>query len=160
MALEVKDGGERGILIRGIDPVMAHCLRRVPEILAQRDSTSVRERLYPDARPGEPARGEEWRRLVGPELRHLFEAAAETYRTDLAAFDERRGEIAFPAEHRAAWMSAINQARLVLAEMHQLTEADLSRTELGPVSMREVALLEVQALGYLLHLLVEHAGDS
>ena len=158
MALEVMDGGERGIVIRGIDPVVAHCLRRVPDILEHRDATSVSDRLYPDARPGEPARGEEWRRLVGPELRHLFESAAATYRADLAGLDDHRGEVAFPAEHRAAWMSAINQARLVLAEMHALTETDLARTEMGPVSMREVALVEVQALGYVLHLLVEHAG--
>src|SRR5205814_1601883 len=96
-------------------------------------------------------------RLMDSNLRHLFEAAAETFRRDLVLLEPSAGTIVFPAEHLKAWMSAINQARLVLSEVHRLDAQDMAREELDPSTERDAAVLQVQILGYVLQTLVEQA---
>ena len=84
-------------------------------------------------------------------------AAGETFRRDLTLLEPAAGAIVFPAEHLKAWLSAINQARLVLSETHQLDARDMAREELDPSTERDAAVLQVQILGYVLQTLVERA---
>ena len=107
--------------------------------------------------PTDVARNAEWHRLMGDELRHLFEAAAQTFARDLEGLDLPREEVRFPAAHLKAWLNAVNQARLVLSEEHQFGSADMQRDDFAAGSMRDAALLHVQLLGYVLHVLVEHS---
>jgi len=158
--LEVRAIDEERLALRGLDPGIALCLARVPDILGQRDSGAARARLYPDPTPTDPARSVEWHRLMDTDLRHLFEAAAETFRRDLGLLDIEAGEVVFPRAHAKAWMSAINQARLVLAEVHGLDERAMARAELDPSVERDAAVLQVQILGYVLQTLVQHALDE
>ncbi len=144
----------------GIDSTIALCLRHVPTILSHRDAAGVRERLYPDALPNDPARNAEWHRLTDADLRHLFETAQQTLERDLRSLDPRRRKLAFPAEHLRGWMSAVNQARIVLSEQHQLEASDLQRQDFTPGSPRDAALLQVQVLGYVLQVLVDHALEG
>ncbi len=144
------------VLLEGVDRALAFCLRQVPAILARRDQVTSRERFYPDAIPTDLGRNAEWHRLMGDDLRHLFEAAAQTYARDLEALDLHREEVRFPAAHLKAWMNAVNQARLVLSEEHQLEAADMQRDDFAAGSQRDAALLHVQLLGYVLQVLVEH----
>ncbi len=155
MMLQVSalDGGR--LRLGGIDEVIAHCLRHVPAILERRDSGTARGRLYPDGMPSDPRRNDEWHRLMDDELRHLFESAAETFQRDLPLLDLEHGEIVFPAHHARAWMSAINQARIVLTELHGLTQHDFERDEIDVDSPHDGALAIVQVLAYVLQTLVE-----
>jgi tetraacyldisaccharide-1-P 4'-kinase len=94
------------------------------------------------------------------ELRHLFEAAADTLAADLRGFDRRRRQVVFPAGHLRAWMSAVNQTRVLLTELHGLEESDMQRTEYDPGSARDAALARVQLLGWLLETLVRHSLET
>ena len=153
LSIRALDG--RRLELAGIDPTIAMCLRQIPSILSRRDASGVRERFYPDALPNDPARNAEWHRLTDADLRHLFEAAQQTLERDLRGLDPRRRRVVFPAEHLKAWMSAVNQARIVLSEQHQLEASDLQRDDFTPGSPRDAALLQVQVLGYVLQVLVD-----
>lgn len=154
---ELDDGR---LALRGIDAPIAFCLLQVPLIVARRDDPEVRPRFHPDAIVGDTARNAEWHRLMDAELSHLFEAATRTLERDLGALDPAAREIVFPAAHLPAWMSAVNQARLVLAEQHHFGEADLSSPDLEAGDPRRAALAEVQILGYVLQVLVERGPEG
>ena len=158
--LSIQPLDESNIALTGIDPTVAFCLCQVPEVLANSDTAGVRERLHPDAMPHDPARNAEWHRLMDSELRHLFETARVTLESDLERFDPDRGEVVFPAAHVRAWMSAVNQARIVLSEQHQLGADDMQRVDFVDGSVRDAALLQVQVLGYVLQVLIEHAAEG
>ena len=158
--LSVRAIGDERLALEGVDPAVGYCLSRVPELLGRRESAGTRDRLHPDAMPNDPARNAEWHRLMDSELRHLFETARVTFAADLAAADLQSGVIEFPVKHLKAWMSAVNQARIVLAEQHQFEAIDMQRTEFTPNVPRDVALLQVQVLGYVMQVLVEHATEG
>jgi hypothetical protein len=141
-------------------------LREVPEILELRDSPEARARLYPNPTADNDKINQEWHQMAGPELRHLFVSAGETVGRDLTALavDKENGDawqVAFPIEHVPAWISALNQTRLILGEVHKIDEVEMSRTDFDPQSARHMAALRIHLLGYLLHLFVElDSGDE
>jgi hypothetical protein len=149
-----------GIAIEGIDATVAYCLHQVPDLLRQRESPETRRRFYPDVLPSDDPRNAEWHRLMDADLHHLFESAAEVLTRDLASLEITRGRLVFAASHASAWMSALNQARIVLSEQHRLDQRDMERTDLDAVSPRDRALLQVHVLGLVLQLLVEHTLDG
>jgi hypothetical protein len=155
--LRVEPVGVKHLRISGIDALVLDCLHALPEILEQRDKPVVRCRLLPDPTGADPKTNEEWQRLIAPELRHLFVSAGETVTRDLTAVTPD-GQLTFPTEHLNAWMSALNQARLILGELHRITDADMETTEFRVTEPKAQAILRIHVLGYLLQLLVERAG--
>jgi len=164
--LRVQPFDEKRIRISGIPPVLVLMLRELPETLELRDSPDAHARLFPNPTASDEAANDDWRQVVGPELRHLFVTAGETVARDLTALmaDESGSEesqITFPIEHVNAWMSALNEARLILATVHGIGDKDMSRTEFDPKSSKDLAALQIHLLGYLLHLFVElENGDE
>lgn len=141
------------VRIEGISPDLLFCLRRIPEILARRDEPAPRARLFPDPIPGHAEDNELWHETVEPELRHLFVAAEQTMLGDL---EHLQGDsVVVPAAHLDAWRSAINQARLILGALHDVNEAEMQREDLHPGTARDLALIQIHLLGYLLHQLTE-----
>src|SRR5439155_15666489 len=121
--LRVRSVGAGDIWMSGLEPVMAAVLLEVPAILGNRDQPEARRRLLPDPQPGDPLASAEWHRLMDGELLHLFASAGEVFERDLSGLRPDRGEITFPAKHIPSWMSAINQARLILGELHHVDDA-------------------------------------
>ncbi len=157
--LRVQPFDEKHIRICGIPPVLAFMLRELPEILELRDSPDAHARLFPNPTAGDEIANDEWRQVTGPELRHLFVSAGEIVARDLTALtvDEaapQEHQVTFPVEHVNAWMSALNQARLILAAVHKIRDKDMNRTDFDPKSSKDVAALRIHLLGYLLHLFV------
>ena len=163
--LKVQPLDEKRILISGIPPVLAAVLHEMPEILELRDTPEARARLYPNPTADDDSINREWRQIAGPELRHLFVSAGETVGRDLTAMTVA-GEsgdayrVAFPIEHVPAWMSALNQTRLILGEVHKIDEAEMNRTDFDPQSARHLAALRIHLLGHLLHLFVKLEGGD
>jgi len=163
--LKVQPLDEKRILISGIPPGLAAVLHELPEILELRDSPEARARLYPDPTADNDSINREWRQMAGPELRHLFVSAGETVGRDLTAMTVA-GEsgdayrVAFPIEHVPAWMSALNQSRLILGEVHKIDEAEMIRADFDPQNARQMAALRIHLLGHLLHLFVELEGGD
>lgn len=164
--LRVRSLDEKHIRISGIPPVLAAILRELPVILELRDSLDAQARLFPDPTAEDDRINNEWQQSVTPELRHLFASAGETLTRDLTALTADKKEletyhIDFPIEHVNAWMSAINQARLILGEVHKIDETDMNHTDFNPESPKHMAALRIHLLGHLLHLFVElESGDG
>ncbi len=144
-------------------PFFADSLLQIPDILALRDRPDIARRLFPA--PSDDARiNREWISLAEPELRRLFASAGEIMAGDLAGLEleARRSpafRIVFPANHTNAWMSALNEARLILGEQYGVTEEDMTRPLRDLENPRELALARIWALGYLLELLVAGAEE-
>ena len=157
---------EKHVRIRGIEPFMANCLEGVAEVLDRRDSPQVKERLFPDPTPANVKMNEDWQKLISPDLRHLFVAAGDTVARDLTGLAEdarEKGsyEVTFPAEHLNAWMSALNEARLILGELFHITEKDMNKKRFDNTDPRTLAIVRIHMLGYLLQLLIEfETGDT
>lgn len=163
--LRVQPVDEKHIRISGIAPVLAVMLREMPEILEMRDSPAAQARLFPSPTRTDDKINKEWQQMIGPELRHLFVSAGETVTRDLTALavDEEDAEayqVEFPIEHLRAWMSALNQARLILGEVHQISEENMSRSDFDPQCPKHVAALRIHLLGYLLQMFVELEADN
>jgi hypothetical protein len=161
IAFRVERSGEKHIRVTGLDPVILDCLHALPEILDQRDQPAARQRLLPDPTI-DPAINADWRQAVAPELRHLFVVAGDTVTRDLTGITTE-GELTFAVEHLNAWMSALNEARLILGEIFRITKADMETTEFDVTTPKGLAVLRIHVLGYFLQLLVEleagRAGD-
>jgi hypothetical protein len=164
--LRVQSIDDKHIRISGIAPVLAVMLRELPEILEMRDSPDARERLFPKPTRANDRINQEWQQMIGPELRHLFVSAGETLTRDLTALtadqeDAAAYQVEFPIEHVRAWMSALNQARLILGEIHRIEEVDMNRADLNPQDPRHLAALRIHLLGYVLQSFVElEIGDE
>lgn len=151
--LRIRAVDEKTIELTGIPPILIHCLHLLPDILRHRTQPGVRARLFPDPEPGNPRANAEWHEVTDPDLRHLFVSAEETVIRDLTALND--GRLRIPTAHLTAWMSAINQARLILGELHHVTEQDMDRADLDPARPKDLALLQIHILGYLLQTIVD-----
>jgi hypothetical protein len=182
--LRISATDEKHISISGIPPVLVFCLRELPHILEKRDMPDPRARLFPApttlaGKPslttlaGKPAltRDDEkinadWEQIIVPELRHLFVTAGETVARDLANIEEESAEshscrVTFAAAHLNAWMSAINEARLILGELFDVTEQDMNREDLDLEDPKQFGVLKIGALGWLLgHLIAFATGEA
>lgn len=163
--LRVQPSGDKLIRISGIDTFLALCLHELPEILAQRDAPAARARLFPSPTAHDKKANDDWHQLIVPELRHLFVAAGETVARDLTALEadpDAAGyfRVTFAAEHITAWMTALNQARLILGELFAITEHDMRATDLDPSDPKLLAVMKIEWLGVLLHYFVELQSDA
>ncbi|HXI83824.1 MAG TPA: DUF2017 family protein [Verrucomicrobiae bacterium] len=158
--LHIERLDEKHVRIGGLTTMLAVMLREMPEILEMRDGPGASARLFPNPTLADAGINKEWQQMVSPELRHLFVSAAETVTRDLTTLTGNQGdpevyEVTFPVEHLNAWMSALNQTRLILAEVHKIDEEDMERQDFDPQEPKHLAALRIHLLGYLLHLFVE-----
>ena len=164
--LRIQPLDEKRVRLSGIDPFLAACLQELPEVLSQCDHPSARQRLFPDPTAHDEEVNADWHRLMEPDLRHLFVSAAETMARDLTSLEPDASEtdclqVAFPAAHVSAWMSALNQARLILGELHRVEERDMASAQFDLREPKHLAVLKIHLLGYLLQLFVElESGES
>ena len=92
---------------------------------------------------------------VEPELRRLFQTATETVAADLQQLNGNEKSFAnrtlrIPASHGDAWLSALNQARLVIAAKNNFTENELNDHFRSPIgSRRDLSLFQVNFYGFL-----------
>lgn len=165
--LAIQKVGRDKVRIKGIDWITITCLAEVPEILKQAKYGSVRDRLYPGVHPTDETMNEEWRALITPDLEHLFASAAETFAKDVESLAKPSHppvalrDLLIARAHCEAWLSALNQARVVLGAQHDVTEADMDQREFDDPSNPKVqALLRIHVLGYLVQLLVEFLSGN
>ncbi|MCG3148878.1 MAG: hypothetical protein PCFJNLEI_02327 [Verrucomicrobiae bacterium] len=163
--LRVQPDGPKNLRITGIDPVVLDSLFALPEILELRDKPAARDRLLPVPTADNEALNADWQQNVTPDLRHLFVTASETVLRDLTGVEpdpraKQLQQLTFPAEHLNAWLSAVNQARLILGELHHVTEADMANADFNLAEPRDLALLRIHVLGYLLEYLVKISGSD
>ncbi|MAE76012.1 MAG: hypothetical protein CMJ85_03965 [Planctomycetes bacterium] len=155
--VEVEEDGT--FVLRNLPPVSVEALLSVPSVLSE-EGVDITERLFPTSYPSDPDKEAEWERLARPDLKALFASQSEIIRDDLhnltAEPDWAGFRLPLPARHRAAWMAGLNAARLTLGAKHSITEADMeSEPDLNEPEEKDIALLQIHVLGYVLGLIVE-----
>ncbi len=158
---------ERGhFAFEGISVLFVLMLQEVPAILEDRHSPAPRERLFPAPTESDADWNESWQHLVTPELEALFHSAGETMARDMAAMSPQDKEatsyrVEISPAHVNAWISALNQARLILGARFNLTEEDLNDdTRVNLRDRRRVAAMKIRFLGIFLELLVQAQLDD
>lgn len=142
------------LCISDLDPFLAELLRQIPASANPEGAPEAQARLF--TRPStEKEICTEWKSYVEPELRRLFRSATETVVADLAQINGnekslRNRSLRIPFEHADAWLSALNQARLVIAERYKFTDEELNDHDRSPIgSRRDLSLFQVNFYGFL-----------
>lgn len=147
--------------LRDIHPLLATFLSELPRVAARHKKAQAR--LYPDPIGG-VAHAEfrrDWKEHVRPELERLFASSRDIVARDLSApgGHNHGTKVVIPCAHLEAWLSALNQARLVIVEESNFTEADLDHHEPPDLAtQRGLSLLKIHFYGHLQELLIEAAG--
>jgi hypothetical protein len=144
------------IEIAELDPFLAELLRQIPVSANPEGAAAAEERIFSAPSNGsETELCAEWKIYVEPELRRLFQTATQTVAADLEQLNGDEKSLAnrtlrFPAKHADAWLSALNQARLVIAAKNNFTETELNDHLHSPIgSRRDLSLFQVNFYGFL-----------
>jgi Domain of unknown function (DUF2017) len=144
------------IEISELDPFLAELLRQIPASTNPDGAPAAEERIFSSPTNGtEPESRAEWKMYVEPELRRLFQTATQTVAGDLEQLNGTEKSLAnrtlrIPAKHADAWLSALNQARLVIVAKNNFTETELNDHLHSPIgSRRDLSLFQVNFYGFL-----------
>ena len=154
------------IEISELDPFLAELLRQIPVSANPAGAMAAEQRLFsPPTNGKETELCAEWKTYVEPELRRLFQTATETVATDLEQLNGNEKSFAnrtlrIPAKHSDAWLSALNQARLVIAAKNNFTENELNDHFRSPIgSRRDLSLFQVNFYGFLQEFILRELED-
>jgi len=140
-----------------LDPFLAELLRQIPASADPGGVPAAEQRLFSPPTNGkkETEMCAEWKMYVEPELRRLFQTATQTVAADLEQLNGNEKAFAnrvlrIPTKHADAWLSALNQARLVIAAKNNFTENELNDHFRSPIgSRRDLSLFQVNFYGFL-----------
>ncbi|MFA6561621.1 MAG: DUF2017 family protein [Verrucomicrobiia bacterium] len=165
MSLHLQRLPDGSLCLAGMDEHWRHVLASVPALLAEPQPPAVRERLLPTPSSKESI-NRDWRELIAPELEALWRANHELMAADLGRLEKDTAHrkcwrVVFPANHAAAWLSVINQARLVLGSRWDVTEKDMIRPaeDLKPTE-RDHDIFLIHLLAYVEQLFIETEEGS
>ena len=145
--------------LRDIHPIFASLLTELPKAASRHKKAQAR--LYPDPIGGEDHTEfrRDWKEHVRPELERLFASSREIVARDLSELGGNGTKLVIPSGHLEAWLNALNQARLVIVEESNFSEADLDHREPPDLATRRgMSLLKMHFYAHLQELLVEAAG--
>jgi len=144
------------IEISELDPFLAELLRQIPASADPKGASAAEQRLFsPPSNGTETELCAEWKLYVEPELRRLFQTATQTVAADLEQLNGSEKTFAnrtlrIPWKHADAWLSALNQARLVIAAKYNFSEKELCDHYRSPIgSRRDLSLFQVNFYGFL-----------
>jgi hypothetical protein len=182
MKVRRQEGGSALVVFEEIEPLFLHLLRTLPASADPEDDLAAGERLFsaPMAAQEEEF-NEDWREYVQPELADLFRSAREIVVGDLSAlpaddagedlesktagqfdsadFEPTGHSLEVPARHAEAWLSVLNQARLVIAAKHGIGEKEMDRESPFPPFVKgEYALFQIHFYAELQEILLRAMG--
>jgi Domain of unknown function (DUF2017) len=144
------------IEISEIDPFLAELLRQIPASANPDGAPAAEERIFsPPSNGTDTELRNEWKMYVEPELRRLFQTATQTVAGDLDQLNGtekslKNRTLRIPGKHADAWLSALNQARLVIAAKNNFTDTELNDHLHSPIgSRRDLSLFQVNFYGFL-----------
>lgn len=179
MKVRRENEGAAIVTLLEIEPFFLDLLCRIGESGRPGDDPAACERLFSaPAAAGEKSLCDDWKEYVEPELRDLFRSAQETVERDLAGLPQARTDwtgdvdaleeaafsptghcLSIPREHADAWLSALNQARLVIAARRGFGEDDMERElPLPPFDARQFDLFRLHFYEDLQQLLLHGLG--
>ena len=154
-----------GFEISDLDPFLAEILRQIPASTCPKDVPAAEARLFSQP-SAEKEICAEWKSYVEPELRRLFQSAAETVSSDLAQLNGNEKSLSncilrIPVEHADAWLNTLNQARLVIAAKYDFSDGELNDHYRSPTgSRRDLGLFQVNFYGFLQEFILREIGSD
>ena len=156
-----------GLELSELDPFLAELLRQLPASTSPENSPAAQGRLFsPPANETEKEIRAEWKVYVQPELQRLFQSATETVAADLQQLSGNEKTFAnrnlfIPAIHADAWLSALNQARLIIAARNNFTDRELGDNYRSPIgSRRDLSLFQVNFYGFLQEFIIRELIEA
>ena len=146
------------VLFGELDEFWTELLRRLPESAAIYDEAAQR-RLFGRPTGGtDPEADAEWKEVVEPELREIFETHIDVVERDLRNLREADGvnSLRVPADHLRAWVHTLNQARLAIGARNGITEDDMEGRRAFDTQEKGFAMLQIEVYGLLLGFLLRH----
>lgn len=151
--------------IVGLPRFLAELLRQIPAAADPGPNRAARNRLFPRpiADPADPL-ARDWTDHVAPELRRLFRSATATVEEDLRGLEPQPDRhsarrpvyrLRFPSSHAEAWLNALNQARIVIAERIGFEAGDRDQAAQPPDPGRALALVQMDFYALLQEWLLE-----
>ncbi len=184
MKVHREEEGQSTLVFEDMEPFFVEMLRHLPGDSDPGDNEAARDRLYSD--PLGPAEdgdefNEDWQNFVQPEIRDLFRSAREMVVEDLAALPKAAGvelrrekniiqfdpaafapgafHFKIPMRHAEAWLSVLNQARLVLAARRGFGEAAMDEEwPFPPFSDRDLDLFKVHFYDLIQQIFLRELG--
>jgi len=153
MRLQATEEGD--LLVEEIPPFLLQLIRDIP-VRAGSNHPRAEARFFPDPSIDDDL-VEDWKAFVQPELLTLFQADRETVRADVRGAREEGGgfSLRIPKNHSDAWLGALNQARLAIAEEGGFEENDIAEdVSPDPEDPRAMALFQLGFYGFLQECLV------
>lgn len=180
MKMRRKEAGSNDLVFEEIEPFFLDMLRRLPAFSDPGEDPAANARLYsaPMASGGDGDEfNEDWERFVEPEIRDLFRTARATVEADLAPlsgdmppaappgtfnpadFTPTEHQLEIPQRHAEAWLSVLNQARLVIAARRGIGEREMSEDlPFPPLSERDMDLHRIDFYDFVQHILLREMG--
>ncbi len=167
------------IVLEEIEPFFLDLLRGLPACADPGDHLAARARLFsaPMARGGDGDEfNEDWERYVEPEIKELFRSAQETVAGDLKKLpsapasapgvSQERDDFApssqsleIPRRHAEAWLSVLNQARLIIAARRGFGEREMEEgLPLPPFTDRDLDLFRIHFFEFIQQILLSELG--
>lgn len=163
--MHFRKNGDKMLEFSGLDPFLAELIKQIPCAADPHDDAAAKGRLY--ARPVEVADQEkdflqDWDELVVPDLKLQFGSALaqvthdiQEYLCEVEGKEDFPYRLQIPLAHADAWLSALNQARLVLVERFQFSDVELSRPfQTRLTSLRDLALYQISIYALLQELII------
>ena len=152
---------ENHVEFTGIDLFVGQLIRQIPDAANPEGSNAAERRLYPSPSMDNEELAEDWCELVVPELKTQFSSAISQVAHDVeegltGTDDTEFGyRLQIPIDHVDQWLSALNQARLVLGSRFAFTEAEMNE-QFGSqlTTLREVVLYQIMIYGWMQELLL------
>ena len=161
--LRVSRSPDGALRVEGVPDALARVIREMPGLLGADQPEAVRKRLFPDASDDEETAAD-WRRTQHPELFALLADARTIVESDLRSLTrgspKRTWRLAIPAAHAAAWISALNAARLALGALHEVTAADMDPDREPTADERGLAILRIDLYAWLQVALIEATAPA
>lgn len=181
MKLRRDAGQSAAIVFEDIEPFFLDLLHRIPASADPGDNAAAAERLFADpvaAEDDEDDFNEDWQTYVEPEIRDLFRSASEIVSGDLqtlpstdssrtldefvfdpALFVSTDQTFELPRQHIDAWMTTLNQARLVIAAKQGFGEREMDEDmQFPPLSGRDLCLFQIHFYDFLQQVLLRELG--
>lgn len=172
MRFHLTDSGV--IEITQMNLLIAEFMRQAPFEADPGRSEAARDRLFSSPMQAEHLDAEfleDWHDLVRPELEDHFRSANEIVARDLVGLREEPGPVLgadhgdghhpwfnlrIPVDHLDAWLSCLNQARLVISEKHGFSEEDMEeQLDRSLTGKRNMALFQMHVYGFLQELMLD-----
>ena len=157
--VEVKVQTDGRVELAIIAPWVVAVLLELGQLLDPDQPECVRKRLFPAASMDQE-HNREWQRYVHPDLVALLASAREIVTEDLQAVAPADAgkigwQLQIPANHVRAWISALNAARLTIAELNQLGVLELEALPQELEGDIAAAVSKVRLLGWIQELILE-----